>query len=172
MFSDEQITDEDLNSLFEAARWAASSNNLQPWRFMFFRKGTASYEQIIKSFAKFNQRWIGSAPVIILTAYKEKTPDGKDNFHALHDLGLSVGNLSLQAESMGIALHQMAGINWREMQETLNVPNGYHISTAIAVGRYGGDPEELEDEFKEMEYSVRKRNPISTFVAEGKWPDQ
>ncbi len=172
MFSDRPISDEDMNSLFEAARWAASSNNLQPWRFMYFRKGTEAYDQVFNCLAEFNQRWVGNAPVLILTAYKEKTPKGQENFHALHDLGLSVGNMSLQAEAMGIALHQMAGIDWRKMQEILKVPEGSHISTAIAAGHYGGDSEELEEDFKEMEYSERKRNPITTFVAEGKWPEE
>lgn len=170
MFDSAPVSDDDLNSLFEAARWAASSSNLQPWRFMVFRKGTSSYERAFACLADFNQRWVGNAPVLLFTAYKEKTPKGKDNFHALHDLGLSVANLSLQAQAMGIAVHQMAGIDWQEAQKEFNVPDGYHISTAIAVGYYGGDPDQLDDELKEMEFSERKRKPISSFVGVGEWP--
>ncbi len=169
-FAPEPVRDDDLLSMFEAARWAPSSNNLQPWRFMYFRKGSDAYQQAFECLADFNQRWVGNAPVLIFTAYKEKTPKGKENFHALHDLGLAVANFSLQAQAMGIAVHQMAGINWKQAQEEFDVPDGYHISTAIAVGYYGGDPETLDDELKEMELAGRKRKPITSFVREGEWP--
>lgn len=170
MFSGEEITDDDLNTLFEAARWAPSSNNLQPWRFICLRKGTPEYDKAFDCLAEFNQRWVGNAPVLILTAYKEKTPKGMDNFHAPHDLGLAVANLSIQAQAMGIAIHQMAGLNWKKAQEVFNVPEGFHITTAIAVGFYGGDPDELDDELKKSELKERKRKPVSEFVGNGQWP--
>jgi nitroreductase len=170
MFSGDHISDEEIFSLFEAARWAPSSSNIQPWRFMFMRRGTDAYQKAFDCLAEFNQRWVKNAPVLIITAYREKMDNGMENFHALHDLGLAMGNFSLQAQSMGIAVHQMAGINWKKAQEVFEVEEGYHITTAVAIGYYGGDTEQLDDELKEMEKSPRKRKPQSTFVAEGKWP--
>jgi nitroreductase len=170
MFASDPLSDEELKSLFEAARWAPSSSNLQPWRFMYFRKGTESYERAFKCLSDFNQRWVKHAPILIFTAYKEKMKDGKENFHALHDLGLAMGNLTLQAQSMRLAVHQMAGIDWKKAQKDFQIEEGYHVSTAVAVGYYGGNVDTLDEELKEMEKAERKRMPQRKFVAEGKWP--
>lgn len=170
MFASDPVSNEDLQSLFEAARWAPSSNNLQPWRFMYFKKGTEAYDQAFHCLSDFNQRWVKHAPVLIFTAYKENMENGKENFHALHDLGLAMGNLTLQAQAMGIAVHQMAGLNWKKAQEVFEVEEGYHVSTAVAIGFYGGNVDDLDEDLKETENSERKRMPQHIFVAEGKWP--
>ena len=94
MFSDQFINGDALNSLFEAARWAASSMNYQPWRFMYARKGTAAWDKAFNCLSEFNQSWVSHASVLILTAIKTHFDNGTENFHALHDLGLSVANLS------------------------------------------------------------------------------
>ncbi len=172
VFANKPVDDDSLSSLFEAARWAASSMNEQPWRFMYAKKGSAAYNTFFDCLDPFNQQWVKNAPVLIITAYKEKFNSGKDNFHALHDLGLAMGNMSLQAQSLGIALHHMAGLNWKKIQEEFSVPEGYHVTTAVAVGYYGGDPSILPNDLEESEIGPRKRLSVSSIVAEGKWIEE
>ncbi|MCA6074866.1 nitroreductase family protein [Fulvivirga sedimenti] len=172
VFADTPVSDEAIYTLFEAARWAASSMNEQPWRFIYAKRESDAYKIILKHLAEFNQQWVKNAPVIILTAYKEKFNSGKENFHALHDLGLAMGNLSLQAQSMGLAVHHMAGLDWKKLQEIFNVQEGFHITTAVAVGYYGGDPSVLPEDLEESERAPRKRLPLNTLACEGKWIEQ
>jgi len=170
-FSLDAITDDELKSLFEAARWSASSNNIQPWRYVFARKGSDAYHQIYELLADFNQGWVDS-PVIVLTALKKTTPDGKDNYHALHDLGLSVGMMTAQAQSMGIALHQMAGFDQDKAAQEFNLPEDYHFATAIAIGRYGGDIDQLDEDLQKQEKAPRKRKPLEEIISEGSWSEK
>ncbi|MCB0632355.1 MAG: nitroreductase family protein [Saprospiraceae bacterium] len=172
VFSGQEITEEDIHHLLEAARWAPSSRNEQPWRFIYAFRGSEAYDNIFQCLSEFNQQWVRNAPVLMLTAYKEQFDSGIDNFHASHDLGLAVGIMSMQAQSMGIALHQMAGVNWREAQAIFEVPEGYHITTAIAVGYYGGDPDELPENLRKSELAERNRVPLAQFAVEGEWPEK
>lgn len=172
IFSDEKIAEKDLRHLLEAVRWSASSRNEQPWRLIYALRGTRAYEKIVSCLSEFNQKWADNAPVLMLTAYKEKFDMGKENFHALHDLGLALGNMTIQAQSMDIALHHMAGVNWKLAHEKFAVPSGYHVATAIAVGYYGGDVGDLPESLQESETAERKRMDQEAFSAEGKWPDE
>ena len=172
VFSDREVSDESLMTLFEAAGWAASSMNEQPWRFMYFRKGTESYDRIYECLARFNKQWVKNAPVLVVTVYKKQFASGKENFHAMHDLGLAVGNLSLQAHSMGISVHQMAGIDWKKVHAEFNIPEDeYHVTTAIAIGYYGGDPDDLPEDLQKSERGPRKRKKLEEFVFSGAWRD-
>ena len=168
-FSEQPLTKIEINQLFEAARWAASSYNRQPWRFIYATKGTEAYQKIVDCMSDFNKQWASKAPLLLLTAYKEKTDEGDDNFHALHDLGLAMGNMSVQAQHMGIAIHHMAGIDWKKAQNIFNVPEGFHITTAVAIGFYGGDLNTLPKDLQEQETSERTRNDIEDFAFEGTW---
>lgn len=169
VFSEKEISDEEMMKLFDAARWAASSNNYQPWRFMWARKGSEAWNKIFDCLAEFNQGWVGNASILILTAYKKQFDNGKENFHALHDLGLSVGNLSIQAQSMGIALHQMAGVDWKKAHQKFNIPDGFHITTAIAVGYYGGDPSALSEDLMKSEVGPRSRKKLEKIVSQNEF---
>jgi nitroreductase len=170
MFSKQEVSSMDIHQLLEAARWAPSSRNAQPWRFMYAFRGSEAYSKIFQCLSEFNQKWVKRAPVLMLTAYKEQFDSGQENFHALHDLGLAVANLSVQAQSIGIAVHQMAGVNWKEAQKVFAVPEGFHVTTAIALGYYGGDPNELAADLRKSELAERKRMPQEQFAAEGEWP--
>lgn len=169
VFDEKGVGQDRINSIFEAARWAASSMNEQPWRFIYAHKGTPAYDKIVDCLMEFNQGWAPNAAVLVLTAYKEKFDSGKDNFHALHDLGLAVGNLSLQAQSLGLALHQMAGLDWKKAQQVFEVPDGFHITTCLAVGYYGGDVTKLNDDLQESEVSPRTRKPLDDIAFAGEW---
>ena len=169
VFADKAVETTTLEKLFEAARWAASSNNGQPWRFMYAFKGTDTYNEIFEHLSDFNKKWCHNAPVLMLTAYKKTFDNGKENFHASHDLGLAMGNLSLQAESMGLAGHSMAGVNWQKAHDTYEVPENFHITTAAAIGYYGGDVSVLPEDMQKTEKAERKRKPQNEFVGEEKW---
>ncbi len=169
MFEDRMIEQSIVDRLFEAARWAASSSNAQPWRFMYAYRESEAYDKIFNCLSDSNQKWVRNAPFLMLTAIKERFESGKENYHALHDLGLAMGNFTLQAQSMHIAIHQMAGVNWKKAHEVFDVPEGFHVATAVAVGYYGGDADQLPDDLKKIETSERKRKKQSEFVALGKW---
>ncbi|WP_318309111.1 nitroreductase family protein [Flagellimonas crocea] len=171
IFKDEKIKPGQINQLFEAARWAASSYNVQPWRFIYAEKGSEAYDKIVDCLSDFNQQWAVNAPLLMLAVYKEKNEEGKENFHAPHDLGLCLGNMTIQAQYMDIALHHMAGVDWEKAQKVFNVPEGYHVSSAIAVGYYGGDMESLPEDLQENESAERTRMPQKDFVFKGEWKD-
>ena len=170
VFSDKEVSDDTLMTLFEAAQWAASSMNEQPWRFMYFRRGTESYERVFNCLARFNRQWVKNAPVLVVTIYKKQFASGKENFHAMHDLGLAVGNLSLQAQEMGISVHQMAGVDWKKVHAEFNIPEeNYHVTTAIAIGYYGGDPNDLPEDLEQTEREPRTRKKLEDIVFNGAW---
>ncbi|PID69889.1 MAG: nitroreductase [Flavobacteriales bacterium] len=168
-FMDKEISDEDLKVLFEAVRWAASSNNYQPWRFIVAKKGTVAYKKLVSCLSEFNQKWVENAPVLCLCGFKKTFDNGKENFHALYDLGLSLGNMSVQAQDMNIALHHMGGVNWKKAHEEFNVPDDFHIATALAMGYYGGNLDKLPKDLQEQEQSIRIRNPQKDFVYYDNW---
>ncbi len=169
-FSTTPLTEKEMHVLLEAGRWAASSNNLQPWRIIWGLKGTETYDRIFNCLGDFNKSWVKhSTQALWLGCIKKDMANGeKENFHALHDLGLFMGNVSMQAESMGIALHQMAGIKFNDARKEFNFPDNYHVATAIAFGYHGGDAEGLPSDLKEQELQEeRKRKPQSDFAFNG-----
>jgi nitroreductase len=169
-FSDRAIDQETVHRLFEAARWAASSRNYQPWRFIYGLKGTEAYDRILGSLVPFNRQWAESAPLLVMTIVKEQMDNGKNNYHALHDLGLAMGNFSVQAQDLGLALHHMAGFDWKGAHEAFDIPEGYHAVTVVAVGHYGGDPETLPEDLQQGETTPRQRKPMDEIVGEGIFP--
>jgi len=168
-FSEKEISQQEMEMIFEAGRWAASSNNLQPWRFMYARKGSPTFKKMYDCLAEFNQKWAQNATILIFTAFKKDTPDGRESFHSHYDLGQAVANMSLQAHHHNIAFHQMAGLDWRKAHQVFSIPENFHISTAIAVGYYGGELSKLNTDFQEMEKATRNRNEQETFVGFEEW---
>lgn len=168
-FSDDGIQKKHLKQLFEAVRWSASSSNIQPWRFIYAEKGSDAYNDIVVCLSDANKRWATNAPLLMLSAYKEKKEDGKENFHALHDLGLCLGAMTVQAQYMGIALHHMAGVDWEKAEALFDIPDGYHITTAIAVGYYGGSLDNLPSDLQKKETAERRRRQQDKFAFKEAW---
>jgi nitroreductase len=169
-FSAKMITRDTVMSLLEAARWAASSYNEQPWRFIVATKNEPEeFEKALQCLGEFNQVWAKSAPVLVLTFAKQTfSRNGKPNHHASHDVGLAIGNLSLQATNEGIYLHQMAGILRDKIREVYSVPDDFFPATAIAIG-YPGDPAQLEDDLRASEIAERDRKPLGEIAFAGEW---
>lgn len=168
-FATNTIKEDDVKILLEAGRWAPSSGNIQPWRIIWGIKGTEMYDRIFDCLDDFNKSWAGNSQLLWINAYKKTmNDDKKENFHALHDLGLFMGNVIHQAHSMGIAVHQMAGVKFKKAEEEFNFPEDFHVATAVAFGYFGGEveilPEDLEkQELKEMR--VRKKQDEFAFNA-------
>jgi len=169
VFSEKKITEQEIRTLLEAGRWAASSNNLQPWRIVWGLKGTETYDRIFNCLGDFNKQWAGEASALWIGAFKIDMSDGeKENFHALHDLGLFMGNVSAQATYMNIAMHQMAGINFDEAKSEFKFPENYHVATATAFGYFGGDPDALPQDLEEQERQTkRERKSQDDFAFNG-----
>jgi len=108
--------------------------------------------------------------VLVLTIIKEHFDSGKHNYHALHDLGLAMGNFTAQAQDMGLALHHMAGFDQEKAKSTFDLPEGYHPATCIAIAHYGGTPQDLPNKLQDNETAKRERLSIGDIAEEGKFP--
>jgi nitroreductase len=164
-FSDRPVSEDQLKKVFEAARWAASSFNEQPWRFVVGLRGTSTHEKIFQSLGEFNQKWAQKAPVLVLGATKTKfTQSGKDNRVALYDLGAAAAFLALEATALGLAAHQMSGFDPEAARKSLAIPDDYAIGAVIALG-YQDHPHALDDEkMLDQETKPRTRKPLSEIV--------
>jgi nitroreductase len=169
-FSDRMVEPEKLLSLFEAARWAPSSFNEQPWYFVLAtREKPEEHAQLLSCLVEKNQEWARLAPVLMVSVAKlifDRT--GKPNRHAFHDLGMAVGNLLIQATALDLCVHQMAGFSMEKVAELYHIPREFEPVAVIAVG-YGLDLEDLPEPVREFELGPRSRRPIPSFVFEGEW---
>jgi nitroreductase len=169
-FQDRPVPEDDLRSLFEAARWAASSFNEQPWTYIVATKeDPEQFQQVLSCLVEFNQIWAKAAPVLALgIASLTSARDGQVNRAAVHDLGLAAGNLLVEATARGLVVHQMLGLFPDKARQVFDIPEGFEAWTAIAIG-YRGDPMSLPDALRERERRPRQRKPLSQFVFSGKW---
>lgn len=169
-FDKRSVIDEDLCSLFEAARWAPSSYNEQPWSYIVARKENAKeFERLLSCLVEANQVWAKAVPVLALgIATLRFARNDKPNRAAIHDLGLAAGNLVLEATARGLFIHQMIGILPDKAREIYEIPEGYEPMTGIAIG-YAGDPNALPEELRERDLVRRPRKPLKEFLFSGKW---
>jgi nitroreductase len=169
-FQDRLVSEADLCSLFEAARWAASSYNEQPWSYIVSTKENPElFQQLLSCLVDANQFWAKDAPVLALGIVSHKfTRNQEDNRAATHDLGLATSNLVVEATARGICVHQMIGILPDKARELFEIPDGYEAWTGMAIG-YQGDPTTLPDALKERDLTPRQRKPLEQFVFAGKW---
>lgn len=163
-YSEKEVTAEELKRLFEAARWAASSSNEQPWRFLVGRRGDETYQKIFNALVEFNQSWAKTAPVLVLSVAKKSfTAKGTPNRHALHDTGAATANLTLQATADGLHSHSMAGFDPEQARASFGIPSDYEMGAVTAIG-YFGDPAGLPEHLQKMEVSARQRKPLEEIV--------
>jgi nitroreductase len=169
-FSEQPVEVAKLRSLFEAARWAPSSNNEQPWRFLVATKEQQTdFTRLLDCLLEGNRKWAYRAPVLILSvASLNFDEDGKSNRHAFHDTGMAVENLVLQSTALGLVAHQMAGFDVGKARADCLIPPGFDPVAMIAVG-YPGDPAALPDYLRERESKPRDRQPADDFVFAAQW---
>jgi len=169
-FTDRPVSAADLRSLFEAARWAASSYNEQPWSYIVATKENAKeFEQLLSCLVEGNQVWAKAAPVLAIgcTSLRFKM-NGQPNAAAVHDLGLAGATLTLEATARGLAVHQMIGIVPARVTALYGVPEGVQPTTGIAIG-YSADPSTLPEAIRPRDLAPRARKPQAEFVFAGKW---
>lgn len=169
-FDERLVEPQLLQSLLEAARWAPSSNNEQPWRFIVASKRhETDWNRLFECLAEGNRRWAFLAPVLMLSiARMDFEDDDRPNRHAFHDTGLATENLVLQATAQGLVAHQMAGFDVEKARVDLKIPTGYEPVAMIAVG-YPGDPAILPERLRERELQPRIRRPIGEWAFLGQW---
>ena len=169
-FSSQPVEREKIQSLFEAARWASSCFNEQPWYFLLATMEHPDvHRQLVDCLVEGNQEWARQAPLLVLTVAKMTfAHNGKPNRHAFHDIGLAVGNLVVQATAQGLVVHQMAGILPDRIRATYAVPEGFEPLTGLAIG-YSGDPHILPEPLRTRELAPRERNPLPSFVFSDTW---
>lgn len=168
-FDERRIEPEKLRSLFEAARWAPSSNNGQPWRFLVaVKENKAEYDRLFNCLVEGNQQWASRAPVLLLSVATLQFEDGSMNRHALHDTGMAAENLVIQATAIGLVAHQMAGFRIDQARADCQIPEGYEPVAMMAVG-YPGDPAQLSDRLRVREVQPRARKAVTEFVYSATW---
>ena len=171
-FAERPVPPDALRAVFEAARWAASSMNEQPWRFLVAQRADEeSFGKALACLAPGNRVWAEDAAVLVVAvAQWGFARSGRPNRHAFHDVGQAVALLSLQATERGLVVHQMAGFDPDKARETFGIPDDFEPLTAFALG-YPGDPGSLSGELRTRELARRERRPQRDFVfsAGGPW---
>ena len=164
-FGERAVTPEDLRAVLEAARWAASSYNAQPWRFLVARREDESgFENILSALMPINREWASSAPVLIVSVARVNYPHNeKPNRHAWHDVGLATGNLMTQAAALGLVTGPMGGFDPKAAREKLHIPEGWEPVAVIALG-YPADAKAGAHPAR-----PRERKPLAEIAFGGDW---
>jgi nitroreductase len=164
-FADREVSPADLRKIFEAARWAASSYNEQPWRYLVGYRNSLTYKKIFDSLMPFNQAWAVNAPVLILGTTKTSfSHSHAPNRVALYDLGAASSYLTLQAAVLGLSTHQMAGFDEAAVRSAFEIPDTYAVGAVIALG-YQGEPDVLANkQLLAQEVAPRIRKTLKDFV--------
>jgi len=167
-FDQKPVEYEKIHLLFEAAKWAPSSRNSQPWRFIYANRDMSEYKLLFDLLDEGNQVWAETAPLLVLTlAQTVSTYKNRTNRLAFYEAGMAVSNLLLQATHMGLFVHQMAGYDVEKAKEILVIPTRYEPMSMMAIG-YKGDPSVLPEKTAAWEKRERTRMEISKFLVQGK----
>jgi nitroreductase len=169
-FSNRPVEREKLLSVLEAARWAPSSFNGQPWSFLVAtRDDSPEFERMLSCLVPQNQAWAKEAAVLMIAVAKTHFEhNGKPNRHAWYDTGQAVAFLTLQATALDLGVHQMAGFSADKARELYAIPETAEPATAVALG-YTGDPNSLDDKLRERELAPGNRKPLKEFVFTRRW---
>lgn len=158
-----ELGDDELEQLLEAARWAPSAGNSQPWAFLVLKRGEPAHARFVQTLSRGNTAWVPNAGVVLVSLFRSGDDDDPSftySDYAEYDLGQSVGHLTVQAQSMGLGVHQFAGFDHDAVAAEFAVPASWQVTTGIAIGQYADrglvDPK--------WDGRDRVRNPLSTFV--------
>lgn len=169
-FAPRPVPWEALLRLFEAARWAPSSRNEQPWRFVFATQDMAEdFARLLDCLSEGNRRWASQAPVLLLACAKTTYDhNGRPNRHAWYDVGQAMAHLTFQATAEDLYVHQMGGFSADKAREAAQVPEPFEPVVMAAVG-YLGNPDDLPEDLQERERAPRTRLPLDQIVHVGHW---
>jgi nitroreductase len=157
-YSEKLVEPEKIHIILEAARWAPSSMNEQPWRYILATKdNTETYSIVFGALAESNQSWVKHAPVLLVSlARKTLLRNGVINRHAMHDTGAANVLLCTQASALGLNAHQMGGFDYEKLKKGLNIPDDIEIASVISIG-YPGNLDELTEALRTRELAPRER---------------
>lgn len=169
-FANKPVSPEVLRSLFEAARWAPSSSNEQPWAYIVATKDDPeNFEKSLGALIEFNAGWAKNAAVLVIAvAELAFARNNAPNRNAQYDVGAASMQLSLEATARGLVVHQMAGFDPETAKESYDIPQGWEPIAAMAIG-YPGDASSLPEPYQSRENAPRSRKPIREFVMSGQW---
>ncbi len=171
-FDSSVLPDADLMTIFEAARWAPSAFNAQPWRFLYAKREDADWERFLNLLIPFNQSWAKTASVLIYICSDTLMETKPGEFSPSHthsfDAGAAWASLALQASLMGYHAHGMAGVHWDEVRRELNVPERFRVDAAAVIGRMG-DVSVLDERLRAREVPS-DRMPVTDFAFHGAFP--
>ncbi len=166
--SGEDLDDDELMSLFEAARWAPSSSNEQPWRFIYAKRGSEQWERFFNLLIEFNQIWCRNASVLCcLVSKKTFTKEGNENRNFMSDAGAAWENLALQGSLKGLVVHGMAGFDVERTRAELEIPEDYEVVHIFAIGK-PGSLDMIPERMRKSEIPS-ERKPLDEIVFEGKF---
>lgn len=165
-FGDERIADEELMSLFEAARWAPSSYNGQPWRFVYVRRGDKEWDLFFNALVDFNKSWCKAADTLVVIISRNNFErNNKPSRTARFDTGAAWMSLALEANARGIVAHAMEGFDYEAIVRNLHIPETFTVEAMAAIGK-AGNKESLSRELQEME-TPSLRKPLESIVSKG-----
>lgn len=166
--SSEPLSDGEILTLFEAARWAPSTYNEQEWRFLYAKRETPQWPTIFELLVEGNQAWCKNAALLsVIVAHKVFAHNGKPNPVHLFDVGAAFENIALQATAMGLVVHGMQGFDFDKARTSLKVPDDYAVAAMFAAGR-PGELKTLPDQLRDREKPT-DRKPVSQFICEGEF---
>lgn len=160
------VDTETLRTIFEAARWAPSANNTQPWRFIVARRGTEAFTTIHNALAGFNQAWADSAAVLIVNVAETSDAEGRPRPWARYDLGQAVAHMTVQAQHEGLHTHQMGGFDAAAIHDAFDLAENQEVVSITTVGALG-NIDALPDVLREREVAPRERKALDEFVIVG-----
>ena len=167
-FTAQPVEDDKLLSLMEAARWAPSGGNKQPWAFIVVPQSDAlNHPRLIGALSGANPTWAQNAPVLVV-AVATLNPPPDTNRYAFYNLGLAVAQLTVQATALGLYVRQMGGFDHEKAHQALDIPDDHEPAVVLAIG-YLGNVDDLPDELRQRELSARARKPLTEFVYGGRW---
>lgn len=167
-FDDREVEYDRMQLLFEAAKWAPSARNAQPWRFIFATRKMSDYKVFLDLMTEANRLWASTAPLLVMPlAQVISTYKNRPNRLALYEAGMAVGNLLMQATATGLLVHQMSGYDVERAKETLVIPTRYEPLTILAIG-YKGDASKLPEDVAAWESRERTRMETAQFLVQGR----
>jgi nitroreductase len=169
-FADRSVEPAVLRSVLEAARWAPSAMNSQPWHFIVVtRDEPEAHGRLLRTLMDGNIRWAHRAPVLMLVIAKQYADrNGVPTSRSLYDAGLAVGALTFEAGARGLMVHQMGGFHEDKARQVFSIPDGFEPAAALALG-YSGDPDTLPEDLRTRELAPRTRKELAEFVFGGEW---
>lgn len=170
IYSDKPVERNKLLSMLEAARWAPSSYNEQPWSFLVaLKEDQEEYKKMLDCLVPGNLEWAQMCPVLMITVAKRQfDANQKDNRHWFHDVGMATQNLMLQAASLGLYAHGMAGFDVEKTRQAYGIPDTHEPVAALGIG-YPGEHEGKHEKLVSRDKEPRERDPLKNFVFQKKW---